>query len=114
MEKEQDLIEQLEEIKDHVDDKMKRTLELSNEKGAGLWLTALPLQSAGYILNKQEFRDGIYLRYGWDIPNTPFHCACGAKNSVDHTFICKHGGYIIPSVPSHPSSPRSQSADPRG
>ena len=72
----------------------KRALELAAEKGAGAWLTSLPLQSMGYTLNKQEFRDAICLRYGWRIPNTPIYCACKAKNSVDHTLNCKLGGDV--------------------
>ena len=32
-------------------------LEQSAMKGASSWLSALPLQSLGYCLNKQEFRD---------------------------------------------------------
>ena len=47
-----------------------------------------------YCLNKQEFKDGICLRYGWEIPNTPQFCGCGQRNSVDHTLICKKGGYV--------------------
>ena len=85
---------QLEEIKNAVDDNLKRNIELANEKGAGAWLTALPLQSMGYVLNKQEFRDAICLRYGWRIPNTPVHCGCGKKNSVTHTLNCKLGGFV--------------------
>jgi hypothetical protein len=73
---------------------MKRALELNREKGAGSWLTALPLKSFGYSLNKQEFRDAVCLRYAWKIPNTPPYCGCGKKNSVDHTLICKKGGYV--------------------
>ena len=92
--KEEQLLLELEEIKNLVDCKFKRTIELACEKGAGVWLTALPLQSLGYVLNKQEFRDAICLRYGWKIPNTPFHCRCGEKNSVDHTLNCRLGGYV--------------------
>ena len=43
---------------------LKRCLKLNREKGAGSWLTVLPLQDKGYCLNKQEFRDAICLRYG--------------------------------------------------
>ena len=93
-EKQEAFLVQLEDIKNSVDSKMKRNLELANEKGAGTWLTALPLKSMGYVLNKQEFRDAICLRYAWKIPNTPFHCGCGVKNSVDHTLNCKRGGYV--------------------
>lgn len=73
---------------------LKRALGLNREKGAGSWLTALPLKMYGYALNKVEFRDAICLRYGWEVPNTPFHCGCGVKNSLDHTLKCMKGGYV--------------------
>ena len=72
----------------------KRCLQMSREKGSGSWLTVLPLQDFGYTLNKQEFRDALCLRYGWNIPNMPHFCGCGIKNSIDHTLICKKGGYV--------------------
>ena len=53
-EKEKKLEEELKSIMEQVDDKMKRILELAQEKGSGAWLTALPVQSYGYTLNKQE------------------------------------------------------------
>ena len=93
-EKEEMLLERLEQVKNCVDEKLKRSIELACEKGSGAWLSALPLQAMGFALNKQEFRDGICLRYGWRIPNTPSYCACGVKNSVDHTLNCKLGGYV--------------------
>ena len=45
-------------------------------------------------LNKQEFRDAIMFRCGWEISDTPVFCACGTRNSVDHTLICKLGEYV--------------------
>ena len=93
-EKEQSLLSRLDELKNAVDEKLRRNIELACEKGAGAWLSALPLQAMGYTLNKQEFRDGICLRYGWRIPNTPSYCGCGQKNSVDHTLNCMLGGYV--------------------
>ena len=72
----------------------KRMVELNNEKGTGSWLTALPLEELGFCLNKQEFRDALCLRYGWNIPNMPHFCGCGSKNDIDHTLICKKGGYV--------------------
>ena len=69
-------------------------MKLNKGKGAGSWLTALPLQDQGYCLNKQEFRDAVSLRYGWRIPNTPQFCGCGKRNSIDHTLICPKGGYV--------------------
>ena len=49
---------------------LKRTLELAQEKGAGAWLTATPIQSLGFVLNKQQFRDSVCLSYGWRVPHT--------------------------------------------
>ena len=86
---------QLEEIVLHISDSnVKRALELNNEKGTGSWLTTLPLKELGFCLNKQEFRDALCLRYGWDVPNMPHFCGCGQRNSIDHTLICKKGGYV--------------------
>ena len=33
------------------------------------------------------------MRYGWKVKGIPTHCACGETNSVDHSLICKLGGY---------------------
>ncbi len=41
----------------------KRAFEHASEKGVSSWLSALPLRSLGYCLNKQEFRNAICLRY---------------------------------------------------
>ena len=75
-------------------DKSFSHLKKSAEKGASSWLTVLPLKNLGYSLNKQEFQDAIRLRYGWTIPDTPKHCGCGKKNSVDHSLNCHLGGYV--------------------
>ena len=83
------------EISEQMSEDMKRVMTLNKEKGSGCWLTALPLLDHGYVLNKQEFRDALCLRYGWRIPNTPTFCGCGNKNSIDHTLICKKGGYVF-------------------
>ena len=72
-----------------------RHMELNREKGAGSWLTCLPLSSVGYCFNKREFRDSICVRYGWKVKDTPTYCGCGKRNSVDHTLICPNGGYVI-------------------
>ena len=92
--KEKRLENELKEIYSAVSSKMKRVLELAKENGSGSWLTAIPKQSLGFTLNKQEFRDSVFLRYGWDIPNTPIFCQCGQKNDVDHVLSCKKGGYM--------------------
>ena len=77
------------------DDRFERSITLAQEKGAGACLNVLPISSLGWVLNQEEFRDALRLRYGWQIPNIPAVCVCGKKNSVDHTLICKNGGYLI-------------------
>ena len=94
-EKENRLTRGFESIKGQVSDAMKRNLDLAREKGAGSWLTSLPLQSYDYVLNKQFFRDAILMRYGWPIPNTPQFCECGSKFDINHALTCKKGGYVI-------------------
>ena len=93
--KDQFLSEKFQSVVDSTSDPMlKRCLEFNKEKGAGSWLTALPLKNLGYCLNKQEFRDAVSLRYGWKIPHTPQYCGCGKPNDVNHTLICTKGGYV--------------------
>ena len=50
--KDQDHRDSLQEILDNADHKLKRILELAQEKGAGSWLTARPTKSHGFALNK--------------------------------------------------------------
>ena len=93
-EKEERLTQEFEDILTLVDANLRQNLVLAREKGSGAWLTALPIQALGYALNKQEFRDSLCLRYGWNIPNMPHFCGCGVRNSIDHTLTCKKGGYV--------------------
>ena len=93
--KNQRIKEDTETIVNMVNDKMKRVLELAQEKGAGAWLTTNPIQALGFALNKQQFRDAICLRYGWRVPNTPNFCHCKGENNIDHALNCKVGGYVI-------------------
>ena len=92
-EKEKRYDTELNQIRDIVSAKEWRVLELNQEKGTGSWLTTTPKQSAGYTLNKKEFRDSICLRYGWSIPNTPTYCECSKLNDINHTLSCSKGGF---------------------
>ena len=69
--------------------------DLAQMKGASAWLTALPLKEEGYMLNKREFYDALYLRYRWDLKRLPTKCACNKKFTMDHAMTCNTGGYII-------------------
>ena len=93
-EKNQRFTQEFERVKSQVSQDLKRCLELAQEKGAGSWLTALPIKALGYVLNMQDFRDSLCLRYGWKIPNTPLFCSCSKRNDVDHALTCTTGGYV--------------------
>ena len=71
-----------------------RYIELASEKGASAWLQCLPLENCGFQLNKQEFHDAVSLRYGHPISGIAKVCACGTENSVNHSLICKKGGFV--------------------
>ena len=77
-----------------VSNDMQRQVTLASEKGASSWLSALPLEDFGYVLNKQEFHDAIALRYNYQIEGASKSCACGKLNSPDHSLTCKLGGYV--------------------
>ena len=93
-EKERGAAEEL-DISNALGEKGRRLLKCAQEKGASSWLSVLPLKRLGYAVNKQEFRDSLCLRYGWNIPDLPAYCVCGTKNSVEHVMICGRGGYVI-------------------
>ena len=83
-----------ERIKEMAPRKTQRALDLASEKGSSAWLTVLPLQDLGFNLNKREFRDAVKLRYDWPVEDIPSTCACGEAFTVDHSMICKLGGFI--------------------
>ena len=66
----------------------KYAIDLVSEKGASNWLNALPLNRYNFNLNKPEFGDGIYLRYGWEPTKTPLTCARGANFNLTHALHC--------------------------
>jgi len=63
------------------------------KKGTTSWLSAMPIKAIEYALCKQELMDTICMRYGWKVKGRPTHYACGEKNSVYQSLICKLGGY---------------------
>ena len=73
---------------------LQRSMELSWEKGASTWLTALPIDEHGFALHKSAFRDALSLRYDWPFQNSPSHCSCSHHFSVEHALSCKTGGFL--------------------
>ena len=72
-----------------------RSVNQSRDKGASLWLTAVPLVDQGLVLNKQEFRDSLHLRYDLPLSDLPSKCVCGEKYTVCHALSCKKGGFVV-------------------
>ena len=66
-----------------------RSVNQSRDKGASSWLTAVPLIDQGLVLNKQEIRDSLRLRYNMPLSDLPSKCVCGEKYTV-----CKKGGFV--------------------
>ena len=94
-EKDELLKMQCEQVRESLPSKTERTVELATEKGASNCLMMIPIKEMNFNLNKREFRDGIKLRYDWEIDDLPTMCTCGDLFTVDHAMVCRHGGLII-------------------
>ena len=84
----------LDQILENLNVKQKRLNEMAREKGVSNWLNAYPLKEYGFDLNKQQFWDGISIRYGWPLNNLPTTCACGLKYDFQHSVSCKKRGLV--------------------
>ena len=71
-----------------------RSVNQLRDKGASSWLTAVPLIDHGLVLNKQEFRDSLCLRYNMPLSDLPSMCVCDEKYTVCHALSCKKGGFV--------------------
>lgn len=86
--------EKLKEVRQHMTNEQLRANDLATMKGASSWLSALPLKSENYALNKREFYDAIRMRYRWKLKFLPTICVCGKRFTIDHAMSCVKGGYI--------------------
>ena len=66
----------------------KYAIDLASEKGASNLFNALQLSRYNFNLNKSEFIDGNYLRYGWEPTKTPLTCASGANVDMTLALYC--------------------------
>jgi hypothetical protein len=67
----------------------------ARDTGASSWLNALPIEELKFVLNKEQFRDALRLRYNIDLDNLPTTCPCGKKFDVTHALSCGKGGFVI-------------------
>jgi len=70
-------------------------VQAASEKGASSWVTASPSFDHGTVLQKRDFVDACYIRYGWALVNLPITCPCGVAFNVQHALDCKLGGLRI-------------------
>ena len=82
------------DIKSRLTSQQCRLNDINTEQGASTWLSTLPIEEEGYMLNKQEFWDLVNIRYGWPLSRTPRTCTCGNNFHIEHAFTCKKGGFI--------------------
>ena len=68
-------------------------IETAGEKGVSSWLTTAPSTNQGTVLNKSDFRDGLCIRYGYDLDGIPSKCVCGQDMTTSHALTCPSGGY---------------------
>ena len=85
--------EDAEDLQKQLPAALQRCMELSQEKGASIWLTAVPIDHHGFALHKSAFRDALSLRYDWPLSNQPSYCACAHSFSIDHALSCPTGGF---------------------
>lgn len=84
----------LEELREKMSKEQIRGNDVAQMKGASAWLTSLPLQDEGFVLNKREFFDALALRYRWHLKRLPTKCVCGKPFVMDHAMQCMRGGYV--------------------
>jgi len=82
------------QLKRDLPPKIGATIDPACEKGASSWLTTLPYEEYGFVLNKRGFKDAVALRYELPIANKARVCLCSKKNSINHILTCKKGGFV--------------------
>ena len=65
-----------------------RAIQDAKHPGASSWLSVLPLEDYGFVLNKGEFRDSVEMRLS-------SKCTCGQVYDVTHALNCNKGGFVI-------------------
>lgn len=85
----------LEEVLEVATPRECRAIEVAQSKGASHVFSSTPLGKYGFAFKaKRDFRDLLLMRYNKPIPNLPGLCACGKPFTVDHSQMCKMGGFI--------------------
>ena len=89
----QDAAKEAHTISPQLYDTQRLLVDVAGSKGVSSWLTVQPLHETATILNKQDFRDALAIRYGWSLAGLATSCVCGSPMTTDHAFVCPCGGY---------------------
>ena len=73
----------------------KRAIAETREKGATSWLSMLPLEEFGFVLNKGEFSDALRHRHAKEPCELPSLCPRSHQYNVNRVLYCKRGGFVI-------------------
>lgn len=84
----------LEQIDASLPPDLLRQVNQARDKGSSNWLNAIPFEEQGLVLNKQEFKDALRLRYNLPLHDLPNACPCGSPFNVNHALSCKKGGFV--------------------
>ena len=83
----------LTELGIQLDENQRPLSGITQEKGVSNCLKAYPISDQEYHLNKQQFWDCVYLRYGWRLTNIPSSCSCRSKVIIQQAMSRKKGGF---------------------
>ena len=87
--------QRFDDLSGRVSPELSRALAFAQEKGASSVFSMVPVREYGFCFGaKRDWFDIIRLRYRLPIPGLPLTCACGKPFSLDHSQICKTGGFI--------------------
>ena len=68
----------------------------TRNRESGAWINIQPTFVNGLSLSRDEFRDGMRMRYGLEVLWLQKNCdGCGGKFSVEHRLKCKKGGLVV-------------------
>jgi len=77
-------------------DNLKRRVQANAQAPlSSRWLSALPLEAAGYVVGKEDWHDLVAARFALPFADTPTFCGCGEPYSEEHELTCPLGGLIM-------------------
>ena len=87
--------DEISDLKSRAPVEVQRAIDLAREKGASAVFSCLPLERYGFAFkSKRDYVDLLRMRYRMRLRGLPRSCACGESYSLDHSQMCRLGGFI--------------------